>query len=245
MPRLSPALGSHTVHPRHDDRRDQIQNQSAAAQQSEQRPAQPDPGGVPAEILGDTGAHTGDHPVLGITVQLLIHINLLLVGHLYDGVAQDLAVEFKTRLEHLGYNVLAQILVLNVHDGVHQLRVKFLALGLDLLDALLGKQLLELVEDHLQSLFVGIVLAALGGCGPFQIVIHRQEGLDGVALGILIDAILFLGGALAVVVILGSEAGELILHGFQLLGSQLHLLYLLPGKGDALFLLFFLLVNAI
>ena len=97
------------------------------------------------------------------------------------------------------------------------------------------------MEDHLQSLFVGIVLAALGGCGSFQIVIHRQEGLDGVALGILIDAILFLGGALAVVVILGSEAGELILHGFQLLGSQFHLLHLLPGKGDALFLLFFLL----
>ena len=40
---------------------------------------------------------------------------------------------------------------------------------------------------------------------------------------------------------LGSEAGELILHGFQLLDSQLHLLHLLPGKGDALFLLFFLL----
>ena len=77
MLRLSPVLRSHAVQPRHDDRRDQIQNQSAAAQQCEQRPAQPDPGGVPAEILGDTGAHTGDHPVLGITVQLLIHINLL------------------------------------------------------------------------------------------------------------------------------------------------------------------------
>ena len=108
-----------------------------------------DRGGVPAEILGDTGAHTGDHPVLGITVQLLIHINLLLVGHLYDGVAQDLAVEFKTRLEHLSHYVFSKALVLNVHDGVHQLRVKFLALGLDLLDALLGKQLLELVEDCL------------------------------------------------------------------------------------------------
>ena len=49
------------------------------------------------------------------------------------------------------------------------------------------------------------------------------------------------GAAAAVVVILGGEAGELILHGFQLLGSQFHLFHLLPGKGDALFLLFFLL----
>ena len=88
---------------------------------------------------------------------------------------------------------------------------------------------------------MGAVLASFGGRGPFQIVIHRQKSLDGVALGILVDIVLFLGCTLAVVVILGGEAGELILHGFQLLGSQFHLFHLLPGKGDALFLFLFLL----
>ena len=86
---------------------------------------------------------------------------------------------------------------------------------------------------------MGGILAAGAVGRALEVIIHCQEGLDGVRLGVLIDVILFLCGALAVVVILRGEADILILHGIQLLDGKLHLLHLLVGEGDALFLLLF------
>ena len=151
-------------------------------------------------------------------------------------MSDHLVTQQEPRLEHLGYHVLPKVLIIDVHNGVVLFRVKWLALGLDLRDSQLLQDLLVLVEDHLQPLLVGRVLIALSGHSPLQVVVHRQELLDGVRLGVLVEIVFLLRGALAVVVVLCRQPDELILHGLQLPGGQLRRLHLLPGQGVGLFL---------
>ena len=90
------------------------------------------------------------------------------------------------------------------------------------------------MEDHLHALLVDVVLVPGLAHGPLQIVIHLQELGDGVYLGVLVGALLLLGGALAVVVILRRQTQVLIVEGGELSGQGLQLLHLLLGEGEGL-----------
>ena len=81
---------------------------------------------------------------------------------------------------------------------------------------------------------MGVVLVPGLVHRPLQVVVDLQELGEGVDLGILVDALLFLGGALAVVVVLSGQAQVLVTGGLQLFGQGLHFLHLLPGDGEGL-----------
>ena len=62
-------------------------------------------------------------------------MQISLVGHLYDGVAQHLAIQFKACLKHLSTSFSPKFSSSMCITAFVRLRVKGLALGLDLLDA--------------------------------------------------------------------------------------------------------------
>ena len=139
------------------------------------------------------------------------------IRHLYHSEPDDLVPQREAGSEDLGDGILSQALILDVHDSVVEIGVEGLAQGWDLGDAQLGEDLLELVHRHLHPLFEG----GVGGVllqGPLQVVIDGEERLDGIRLGAGPEALLLLGGALAVVVIFGGQAEELLLGDRQLLG---------------------------
>ena len=110
-------------------------------------------------------------------------------------------------------------------------------------DAEPGERFFILVEDHLEPLLVGIVvLRAELGEAALEIVVHRKHTLDGVDLRVGVDAFLFLGGALAVVIVFGGEPQILVMLLGKLLGKALHLLHLLARDGEGLGLRFLLLI---
>ena len=80
---------------------------------------------------------------------------------------------------------------------------------------------------------MGIALLELA-YGPVQVIRHIQEGLHGVQLGIGIDALLLLGGALTIVVVLGGQAKIFIVAVAEELCQTLKLLHLLPADGEGL-----------
>ena len=58
----------------------------------------------------------------------------------------DLVAQHEARLEYLAHHILAEVLIVDVHDGVVLLRVEGRSLGLDLRDAQLLQDLLVLVD---------------------------------------------------------------------------------------------------
>ena len=113
-------------------------------------------------------------------------------------------------------------------------RVKRLSDGFHLLDVQLGKTFLELLEHHLKTLAVGRFLVRVLGNAALQIIVHTEHAFDRVDLGVGVDRFFFLGGALAVVVILGGKAQIFVLlvgKGFR---KTLHLLHLLFREREGL-----------
>ena len=134
----------------------------------------------------------------------------ILIGDLDDREAQDLVAEHEALLQDLDHGIFAVALVLNVHHGVVPLGIKFLAHAVDRRDAEPGERFFILVEDHLEPLLVGIVvLRAELGEAALEIVVHRKHTLDGVDFRVGVDAFLFLGGALAVVIVFALLMGIL------------------------------------
>ena len=56
-----------------DQRRDEVGQKAAAAQGTEQDPAQPDQGGINGKVLGDTAADAVQHHVISGLVQPFVH----------------------------------------------------------------------------------------------------------------------------------------------------------------------------
>ena len=121
-----------------------------------------------------------------------------------------------------------------MHDGVVADGVEDLSHGVDDGDAHLLQNAGELVEDHLHALFVDVLLVPGLAHRPLQVVVDLQELGDSVGLGVLIDALLLLGGALAVVVVLSGQAQVLVVERRHLPGQLLHFFHLLPGDGEGL-----------
>ena len=145
-----------------------------------------------------------------------------LICYFHHGEPDDLLAQHEASLKDLRHGVLAKILVLHMHDRIVQGGVKGFSQGVDLGDAQLLQHGLELVHGHLHALLIGLV----GGLllqGPLQVVVHREEGHGRVGLRLAPDGLLLLGGAPAVVVVLGGQAeefvlllGHLIFQGLQL-----------------------------
>ena len=133
-------------------------------------------------------------------------------------------------MEDLNDGVLPNALVLHVHHGVVLFRVKGLTLRLDLADAQLFQYAEKLLGDHLQALLVAVALLALGNA-PDQVVVHLQKRFDGIHPGIGVDILLFLGGALAVVVVFRRQAQILVVPLRHQLSQLFHLFHLLFGNG--------------
>src|SRR5699024_8810907 len=95
-------------------------------------------------------------------------------------------------------------------------------------------------EDHLHALLMGGIFVASLGHGPLQIIVNGQEFLDRVDLGVGVDLLLFLGRALAVVVVFRGQTQTLVLEAFQVLGHLLQLFGFLRRDGHGVRLFAFL-----
>ena len=98
-----------------------------------------------------------------------------------------------------------------MHHGVVLFRVKGLTHGVHRFNTQLFEALFELVEHHFKALAVGRLLVAILGKAALEVIVNAQQRLDRVDLRISVKAFLFLRSALAVVVVLGSHAQQLIL----------------------------------
>src|SRR5699024_7525690 len=132
------------------------------------------------------------------------------VGHFYHGKPNDLIPAGKALLEHFHHRVLLGGVVLHMHHGIVAVGVEGLAQSGNQLHTQATEGILKTLHGHLHALGVGLV----GGLllqSPLQVIVHRQEGGHGLGLGIGPGALLFLGGALAVVVVLGGQAQVFLL----------------------------------
>ena len=120
-----------------------------------------------------------------------------------------------------------------MHHGVVAGRVKGLAQRFNLLHPQLFQHGHELPADHFHTLAVGVALFKLGKA-PLQIIQHLQEGLHGVGLSIAVQALLFLGGAFAVVVVFRRQTQIFVAGVGHHLGQLLHFFHLIPGNGEGL-----------
>ena len=119
-----------------------------------------------------------------------------------------------------------------MHHGIVLLRIEGLALCLDAGDTQLLQHCQKLPTDQLHALTVGVSLVKLGKA-TLQVIQHPQKLLDGVRLGIGVGIFLFLGGALAVVVVFRRQTQILVAGIADHLGQLLHLL---TGDGKGLLL---------
>ena len=109
------------------------------------------------------------------------------VSDFYHGEADDLIADPEALLEHLDDLALALFLILDVHDGVVEVGVEFLAEALYLGDAELFHRGLELGHYHLDAAAVGLV-RALQGQRTLKIVVHRKELREDVCLDVAVEA---------------------------------------------------------
>ena len=138
--------------------------------------------------------------------------NLLSVSNFNHGEADHLIAHEEALLEHFHDLVLALFRILHMHHRVMEGGVKLLAQAFDLGDTQLLHGGVELGHDHLHAPAVGLVLGGLVQ-GPDQIVVHRQELLQGLGLDVGIEAVLLLLAAFTEIVILGAEAQVLVIQG--------------------------------
>ena len=122
-----------------------------------------------------------------------------------------------------------------MHHGIVLLRIEGLALRLNAGDAQLLQHCQKLPADQLHALPMGVALGELGKA-TLQIIQHPQKLLDGIRLGVGVDVFLFLGGALAVVIVFRRQTQILVAGIADHFSQLLHLLHLLTGDGKGLLL---------
>ena len=132
------------------------------------------------------------------------------VCHFYHGVADHLISNAETGLKYLGYNILAQVFVLNMHHCVMQQRIKGLPQGGNLLNAQLFQNCLELLHGHQNTLGIGLVNGLLTE-GPGKIVVYRKKRRCGLRFSGIPGMFPLPLTALAVVVILRQQPNVLLL----------------------------------
>ena len=127
----------------------------------------------------------------------------------HDGIPQHAVADAKALFKLLHDNALAVSIILDVHDGVVAVGVKWLADGFDRRHTELIERGVVLVHDPLKALAGGIVCRGLRQSAG-QTVVHRQELFERVAADVRVDRFALAGAAAAVVVIFSEQAEVLI-----------------------------------
>lgn len=171
-----------------------------------------------------------------VVVSLCCHIVAILLSYGHLGVADHFVVERIARLHAV--DDLALLVVAGRHhgDGLVEIDVEVLVLGVDGAHAKALEDLLQFLHDELEALAHGRGILALVGQGALEVVKHGQQGRNRLLATIEDQLGLLLHGALLVVVKLGEETDVLVLplHGLGLrllLGSELGLVGLLSRFG--------------
>ena len=144
-----------------------------------------------------------------IESRLCIRIYMGSVCDFHDGIPQHAVADAKALFKLLHDNALAVSIILDVHDGVVAVGVKWLADGFDRRHTELIERGVVLVHDPLKALAGGIVCRGLRQSAG-QTVVHRQELFERVAADVRVDRFALAGAAAAVVVIFSEQAEVLI-----------------------------------
>jgi len=145
-----------------------------------------------------------------IESRLCIRIYMGSVCDFHDGIPQHAVADAKALFKLLHDNALAVSIILDVHDGVVAVGVKWLADGFDRRHTELIERGVVLVHDPLKALAGGIVCRGLRQSAG-QTVVHRQELFERVAADVRVDRFALAGAAAAVVVVFGEQAEVLVL----------------------------------
>ena len=130
-------------------------------------------------------------------------------------MSDDLIALPVSLLEHIDDLILAVLVVLDVHDGVVQLRVKLVARRAEFLDTELREHILCALEDQSEPLreLLGLIVLS----GSLEVVDHRKHFLQRVRVGVGVDAFALLLAALSEVVVLGADPHVLVCRLIQIL----------------------------
>lgn len=132
------------------------------------------------------------------------------VGNLNDCGSYDRVAELIALCENLDDNILADILVLGVHNSRVDIRVERIALCAERLDVERFENIAELPVYLLDSLAVAFGIGLGVQSGAFKIIYDREKLLDDVRFRANLYVVLLAQRTLAEVIIFRSEAQEVV-----------------------------------
>ena len=142
-----------------------------------------------------------------------------LIGYLHHRVPDDPLAQAVSLLEHLDDRTCPGRLILNMHHSVVHLRIECIAWSTERLDAHLGKNVVEILQNHFNALFI-LLVGARRRERPLDRVHDRQKLRDRGGGGLRVDRFLLPDAPLAEVVVFRHRAKQLVVQGIDLLPEE-------------------------